>query len=121
VVTTVHSDVPAVPKRSSLLAPNTVQPWRALPAMRPQVEVSDAGMASIASISRTLVSPFGFSNGNAELTLKKPPPLLPRTLMISCEATGKSSVAITPCDARTSAPTKAIGRSTRSTARCRSS
>ena len=58
-------------------------------------------MASIASISRKLVSPFGFSNGNAELTLKKPPPLVPSTLMTSCEATGKSSDAITPCEAST--------------------
>ena len=31
---------------------------------------------------------MGFSNGIAELTLKKPPPLVPSSLMTSCEATG---------------------------------
>jgi hypothetical protein len=36
-----------------------------------------------------LVSHVGFSNGIAELTLKKPPPLvLPSSLIASCEATG---------------------------------
>ena len=34
------------------------------------------------------VSPFGFSNGIDELTLKKPPPLVPSSLIASCEATG---------------------------------
>ena len=32
--------------------------------------------------------PVGFSNGYAELTLKKPPPLVPSSLIASCEATG---------------------------------
>ena len=54
------------------------------------------GSTSIASISRKFVSPFGFSNGNAELTLKNPPPLVPSSLMISCEATGPQSVS--DCD-----------------------
>ncbi|MCY1228403.1 hypothetical protein D9M72_407180 [compost metagenome] len=31
---------------------------------------------------------LGFSNGCAELALKYPPPLVPRTLIASCEATG---------------------------------
>ena len=31
---------------------------------------------------------MGFSNGCALLALKKPPPLVPNSLMISCEATG---------------------------------
>ncbi len=35
-----------------------------------------------------LVNGFGFSNGCAELALKKPPPLFPISLMTSCEATG---------------------------------
>ena len=82
--------------------------------MRPYVYVSEAGMASIASISRKFVSPFGFSNGNAELTLKNPPPLVPSTLMISCEATGPAapSDCTTPWEASTSAPTNEIGSST---------
>ena len=90
--------------------------------MRPYVYVSDAGMASIASISRKFVSPFGFSNGIAELTLKKPPPLVPSSLMISCEATGPhcDSDCTTPWEASTSAPTIEIGSSTYSSARVRS-
>ena len=32
-----------------------------------------------------------FSNGNAELTLKNPPPLVPSCLMAICEATGPSA------------------------------
>ena len=65
---------------STNIAPKIVQPWRRLPTMRPYVYVSEAGMASIASISTKFVSPFGFSNGIAELTLKKPPPLVPSYL-----------------------------------------
>ena len=45
-------------------------------------------MTRISSISKKLVSPVGFSNGKAELTLKKPPPLVPSSLIASCEATG---------------------------------
>ena len=71
-------------------------------------------MTSIASISRKFVSPFGFSNGVAEFTLKKPPPLVPSSLMISCEATGPQSPSdcTTPWEASTSAPTIEIGSST---------
>ena len=45
-------------------------------------------MSSTASISTRLVNPVGFSNGWAELTLKKPPPLVPSILIASWEATG---------------------------------
>ena len=45
-------------------------------------------MISTSSISKKFVKPFGFSNGCAELTLKKPPPLVPSSLIASCEATG---------------------------------
>ena len=51
---------------STDIAPKIVQPCRRLPTMRPYVYVSDAGIASIASISRKFVSPFGFSNGIAD-------------------------------------------------------
>ena len=37
--------------------------------------------------------PLGFSNGWAELALKKPPPLVPSCLMASCEATGPPGIA----------------------------
>ena len=73
--------------------------------MRPYVYVSDAGIASIASISRKFVSPFGFSNGIAEFTLKNPPPLVPSSLMISCEATGQVERLRDALEASTSAPT----------------
>ncbi len=73
--------------------------------------------------------PLGFSNGIALLTLKKPPPLVPSSLMTSCEATGPSASVcsppasvpkvsygdrfwITPCETRKSAPTIEIGRRT---------
>ena len=39
-----------------------------------------------------LVSAFGFSKGCAELALKKPPPLVPRILIASCEATGPCAI-----------------------------
>ncbi len=45
-------------------------------------------MSSSRKISNRLVNGFGLSNGCAELALKKPPPLLPRSLMTSWEATG---------------------------------
>ena len=34
------------------------------------------------------VSGVGFSNGCAELALKKPPPLVPRSLIAICDAAG---------------------------------
>ena len=44
------------------------------------------------------VNGFGFSNGWAELALKKPPPLLPISLMTSCEATGPPTMVWCPPD-----------------------
>ena len=49
-------------------------------------------MISTSSISKKLVNPVGFSNGWAELTLKKPPPLVPSFLIASCEATGPIAI-----------------------------
>ena len=45
-------------------------------------------MAKMPNIARKFDSGVGFSNGCALLALKKPPPLVPNCLMISCEATG---------------------------------
>ena len=42
----------------------------------------------MASSSIKSVNALGFSKGCAELALKKPPPLVPISLMISWEATG---------------------------------
>ena len=59
--------------------------------MRPKVAVSAAGMSRMSSSSTKFESPVGFSNGIAELALKKPPPFVPSSLMTSCEATGPSA------------------------------
>ena len=56
--------------------------------MRPNIEVSPAGITRIASISTKFESHVGFSYGIAELTLKKPPPLVPSILIASWPATG---------------------------------
>ena len=82
-------------------------------------------MMKMANISSQLVRPVGFSKGWAELALSRPPPLVPSSLMISCEAKGprRSSarslqrgrraravqVWVTPCQTRTMAPTTAMG------------
>ncbi|SKU98011.1 Uncharacterised protein [Mycobacteroides abscessus subsp. abscessus] len=49
-------------------------------------------MMRIASISMTFDSGVGFSNGCAELAPRMPPPLVPISLMASCEATGASAM-----------------------------
>ena len=68
------------------------------------MNTSAAGMISTASISKRLVKPVGFSNGWAELTLKKPPPLVPSTLIASWEATGPIAIVwvrpVMPCAVR---------------------
>ena len=68
------------------------QPWRWSPTMRPNTLVSAAPIEKISTIWTRLVSAFGFSNGCAELALKKPPPLVPSILMTSCEATGPCAI-----------------------------
>ena len=56
----------------------------------PNVKQSAAGISRIASTSRKFESGVGFSNGCAELTLKKPPPFVPSCLIAICEAAGPS-------------------------------
>ena len=43
-----------------------------------------------------LVNGFGFSNGWAALTLNQPPPLLPRSLIASCDATAPPGMVCWP-------------------------
>ena len=91
----------------------------------------------MATISRKLVSGVGFSKGWAELAFRKPPPLLPSSLMTSWEAmgprasvccppsrvetvAGASNVCGTPCQTRTRAKTKAMGSRTYRMPRVRS-
>ena len=49
-------------------------------------------MISTTSISTKFVNAVGFSNGCAELVLKKPPPFVPSSLIASCEATGPIAI-----------------------------
>ena len=56
-------------------------------------------MAKMPNIARKFDSGVGFSNGCALFALKKPPPLVPNCLMISCEATGPCAMvcSLTTC------------------------
>ena len=103
--------------------------------IRPKVKQSAAGMRRIASTSRRLLKGVGFSSGCAELTLKKPPPLVPSCLMATWLAAGPTAtiwvlttvesawngwtsvtsreaamVCTTPCDTSSSDSTTASGR-----------
>ena len=49
-------------------------------------------MINTKSISKKFVKAVGFSNGCAELVLKKPPPFVPSILIASCEATGPMAI-----------------------------
>ena len=49
-------------------------------------------MSRMASSSRKFESGVGFSEGCAELTLKKPPPLVPSCLMAIWEAAGPTAM-----------------------------
>ena len=60
--------------------------------MVPKVRGRLNGIASIRMIWNRLVQPVGFSNGCAELALKKPPPLVPSSLIASWEATGPPGI-----------------------------
>ncbi len=55
------------------------------------------GISRIASTSRKFDSGVGFSNGCAELTLKKPPPLVPSCLIAICEAAGPTAITCSFC------------------------
>ena len=100
------------------------------PTILPKVRGSANGMTSSRKISNQLENGFGFSNGCAEFALKNPPPLLPSSLMTSCEATGPPTMvcwppvsvlitwvalklSITPVAIRMMAPITEIGSSTR--------
>ena len=54
------------------------------------------------------VQPFGFSNGWAELALKKPPPFVPSCLIASCEATGPPGMACSVTAVAVSVPASSV-------------
>jgi hypothetical protein len=56
--------------------------------MTPKVRGSEKEIHRSRKISIQFVHVVGFSNGCAELALKKPPPFVPSSLMTSCDATG---------------------------------
>ncbi len=60
--------------------------------MRPKGGGSENGITSMRKISKRFVHGVGFSNGCAELTLKKPPPLVPSSLIASWDATGPPGI-----------------------------
>ena len=55
-------------------------------------------MSSRRKISNRLVQALGFSKGWAELALKNPPPLVPSSLMASCDATAPPWMTCCPPD-----------------------
>lgn len=69
------------------IAPRTAYPCRSEPAMRPKARVMEKGMRRMRKISKRLEKGVGFSKGWAALALKYPPPLVPSSLIASCEAT----------------------------------
>ncbi|CFO32747.1 Uncharacterised protein [Bordetella pertussis] len=83
-----YAALAANPANSTVMAARMATPCRRLPTISPKVQHSAAGIRRIASISSRLDQALGFSYGWAELALKKPPPLVPSSLMASCEATG---------------------------------
>ena len=83
---------PTPPKNSANIAAQTAQPWRWWRIMRPSSQVRADGMRKIANIDQKLVHGVGFSNGCAELALKKPPPLVPSCLIASWLATGPMAI-----------------------------
>lgn len=68
--------IAAVPITNRIAAEaNSAQPYLLSPTITPKVLMKAAGIRSIATISTTLVSGVGFSNGWALLALKAPPPV----------------------------------------------
>ena len=65
-----------------------IHPCRSEPIIRPKQLVKAAPSAKMSTSSARFVSGVGFSNGCAELALKKPPPSPLKSLIASCVATG---------------------------------
>ena len=78
----------APPMRMMAMAAKRAKPCLRLPTHLPKVIASPKGRQRQRTISSALVRPVGFSKGWAELALKKPPPLVPRSLIASMAATG---------------------------------
>ena len=81
------------------MAVQIVQPSRALPAIRPKVQVRPEGIRTIAKTERRFESGLGLAKGCAEFALKNPPPLVPRSCAAVSEATGPSGIRSPESDA----------------------
>lgn len=81
---------------STAIVPTMAMPCRLSPTMRPKARGIEKGITRNSSTSTMLVQAVGFSNGCAELALKNPPPLVPRSLIASCEATGPPGTTAVP-------------------------
>lgn len=77
-------------------------PCLRLSTIRPNVRGSENAIIASRKSSTQLVHVVGFSKGWAELALKKPPPLVPSSLMASWLATGPPGIV---CCAPASVPT----------------
>ncbi|CAB4909156.1 unannotated protein [freshwater metagenome] len=84
---------------SVAITASSVRPCLRLPIIVPNVRVRATGISSNEMICTMLVSGVGFSNGCAELAARMPPPLVPISLIASCEATGASAL-VTVCPSR---------------------
>ena len=87
-----HTWRSAAATKIDVIAASSAQPCRVSPTISRTCSKAPPGISRIASNSRKLDSGVGFSNGCAELTLKKPPPLVPSCLIAICEAAGPSGI-----------------------------
>ena len=79
--------------KTTAIAAKIAQPWRWSAAIARTCSCQrERDRRGSASISSKLVSGVGFSNGWAELALKKPPPLVPSSLIASWEAIGPREI-----------------------------
>ena len=74
--------------RNPTITTISTRAWRLSLTRIPNATTSDSGISRIAKISSRSLKPVGFSNGWAELALYGPPPLVPSSLIASCEANG---------------------------------
>src|ERR1022692_4446947 len=128
---------PTAASQMITMTASSAKPCRLSLTILPNVRGVANGISSSRKISNQLVNGFGFSNGCAELALQKPPPLLPMSLMTSCEATWPPTIvwcapdsvvtvwkaekfSIAPLAIRMMAPRIDRGSSSRMTARVRS-
>ena len=66
----------------------SAQPWRVSFTILPYMYVRPAPSTKINSISSKFEAGVGFSLGEAEFAFTKPPPLVPSSLIASCDAIG---------------------------------